>query len=71
MSKPQATRTKENGAKTPVSHKVGRGAAKATMGTLFGLGRFAYRAGSGFVAGAAEAGREIKRGYEDAKAEAE
>jgi hypothetical protein len=41
------------------------------MGTLFGLGRFAFRAGSGFVAGAAEAGREIKRGYDEAKAESE
>lgn len=61
--------TKTNG-KTPVSHKVGRGAAKATMGTLFGLGRFAYRAGSGFIAGAVEAGREIKRGYQEGKAEA-
>lgn len=57
--------------KRPVSHSVGRGAARATMGTLFGLGRFAFRAGSGFVAGAAEAGREIKRGYDEAKAESE
>lgn len=55
--------------KKPVSHKVGRGATKVTMGTLFGLGRFAAKASTGFIAGVTEAGREIKAGYDEAKAE--
>lgn len=56
--------------KKPLSHKVGRGTAKATMGIAFGLGRFAAKAGTGFVAGITEAGREIKRGYDEAQADA-
>lgn len=56
--------------KKPLGQKIGRGATKATMGSAFGLGRFAFRASKNFIAGVTEAGREIKEGYEDAKAEA-
>jgi len=65
--KPQATRT--NGAKKPVSQKIGRGATKATMGLAFWIGRTSARVGKGIVKGAAEAGREIRRGYDEAEAE--
>lgn len=63
------TTQKKSSTKTPVAHKVGRGATKATMGTLFGLGRFAAKASTGFIAGVTEAGKEIKAGYDEAKAE--
>ena len=66
--KAQATKKVET---KPVAHKVGRAATKGTMGALYGVGRFAFRTGKNFVAGAAEAGREVKRGYDEAKAEAE
>lgn len=64
------TTPKKDSTKKPVAHKIGRGATKATMGLAFGLGRFAARAGAGIIAGATEAGREIKAGYNDAQAEA-
>jgi hypothetical protein len=70
MSKPQATK-KSNGEKKPLGQKVGRAATKATMGTAFGIGRFAFRASKNFVAGVTEAGREVKAGYDEAKAEAD
>ena len=70
MSKPQAT-MKVNGTEKPLGQKIGRGATKATMGAVFGLGRFGYRASKNFIAGVTEAGREIKAGYDEAKAEAE
>lgn len=57
--------------KKPLGQKVGSGATKATMGLTFGLGRFAYRAGKNFAAGAREAAAEIRRGYEEAAAEEE
>jgi hypothetical protein len=68
--KPQATKKDANGSK-PLGQKIGRGATKATMGAAFGLGRFAFRASKNFVAGVTEAGREIKAGYDEAKAEVE
>jgi hypothetical protein len=68
--KPQATKVDET-PKKPLGQKIGRGTAKATMGTAFGLGRFAYRASKNFVAGVTEAAGEIKRGYEEAQTEAE
>ena len=57
--------------KKPVSQSIGRGATKVTMGTVFGLGRFGYRFTTGFLKGCAEAGGEIKRGYDEAKAAAD
>ena len=63
--KKQATRT--NGApKKPVAQKIGSGATRATMGLTFWLGRTGARVGKGIVKGAAEAGREIRRGYDEA-----
>ena len=56
--------------KKPLGQKIGRGATKATMGTAFGIGRFAFRSSKNFIAGAIEAGQEIKAGYDEAKAEA-
>ena len=70
MNKPQAT-LKDDSPKTPLGQKIGRGTTKVTMGAAFGLGRFAYRASKNFVAGVTEAGREIKTGYDEAKAEVE
>ena len=67
-AKPQATKV-EDTPKRPLGQKVGRGATKATMGTAFGLGRFAFKASKNFIAGVTEAGREIKAGYDEAKAE--
>lgn len=63
--------TSKNNGKKPVAHKVGRTVTKATMGLGFGIGRFAFRASKNIIAGATEAGREIKAGYDEAKAEAE
>ena len=68
MNKPQAT-MKDDAPKKPLGQKIGRGTTKATMGAAFGLGRFAYRASKNFVAGVTEASREIKNGYDEAKAE--
>ena len=70
MNKPQAT-MKVNGTKKPLSQTIGRGATKATMGAAFGIGRFTFRASKNFIAGVTEAGREIKAGYDEAKAAAE
>ena len=67
----KAQATKKVTAKKPVSQKIGRGATKATMGLAYGLGRIAARTSKNFIAGAAEAGREIKAGYDEAKSEAE
>ena len=68
--KPQATKVDKT-EKRPLGQKIGRGTTKATMGAAFGIGRFAFRASKNFVAGAVEAGREIKRGYDEAQAEAD
>lgn len=57
-------------AKKPLSTKVGRGLTKATMGTAFWLGRTGARVGKNFVEGVVDAGREVKRGYDEGKAEA-
>ena len=53
--------------KKPVAQKIGSGATRATMGLAFWLGRTGARVGKGIVEGAVDAGREIKRGYEEAK----
>jgi len=64
------SKTTNGSAKKPLGQKVGRVTTKATMGAAFGLGRFAARASKNFIAGVTEAGREIKRGYDDAVEEA-
>jgi hypothetical protein len=68
--KAQATKTDDT-PKKPLGQKIGRGTTKATMGAAFGIGRFAFRSSKNFIAGAVEAGREIKAGYDEAKAEVE
>ena len=55
--------------KKPLSRRFGSFVTKATMGLGYKTGRGAYRIGKNVVAGATDAGREIVRGYEEAKAE--
>ena len=69
--KKQATRHTD----PTVANRVGKGAAVVTVGTLFGLGRFAAKIGvrvgkaaADFSHGVVDASREIKAGYDDAKA---
>jgi len=66
MSK-KAQATRINGDKKPISQKVGAGATRATMGLAFWLGRTTARVGKGIYEGAVDAGREIKRGYDEAQ----
>ena len=68
--KAQATMNEEEVVKKTLGQHIGRGATKATMGTAFGIGRFAFNASKNFIAGAAEAGRESKAGYDEAKEDA-
>jgi len=58
-----------------VSARVGKATAVVTVGTLFGIGRLAAKVGSkvgkaavDFSHGVVDASREIKAGYDDAKA---
>lgn len=60
-NKPQASRPK-----APLSQRAGRATTKATMGLAFLVGRTAARVTKGFAEGVVEAGREIKRGYDEA-----
>ena len=60
-----------NDTKKPVSERVGSRLTKLTMGSAFFAGRTAFRATKGLAKGAIDAGREIKAGYDEAKAEAE
>lgn len=68
--KSQATRTEPAATKQPFATRLGRGLTKATMGTSFWLGRTGAKVGKNFVAGVIDAGREVKRGYDEGKADA-
>jgi hypothetical protein len=61
--------TKKIETKKPVGQRVGRVTTKATMGLAYWLGRTGARVGKDLYEGALDAGREIKRGYDEAASE--